>query len=244
MAGITELQDILLDRAIKIVMTTTLSEKKKRKPDPRDELWKVIRTLCYIFAWSYYKEVKKTYFELSLDFEDPREADLWKPILALGKITGVDLSEYANEKIREKREEEEESRIDILIWKIIAFKFEGEEQWISLKDIAEEIMQRYKIDISSRSVGATLRKQKIKKRKISGGYVRYLITREDLEHILKKEGLNIQKVKEQFSEEVGGFTKIEPIVGTCAYCGEKKELSYKDKNGNYMCSKCYENERR
>jgi hypothetical protein len=238
MAGITELQDILLDRAIKITMTTTMSEKRKRKPDMRNGFWKAVRTLCYIFAWSYYDEIRKAYSESDVDFDDPRESDLWKPMIVLGRMVGVDLKQYAIEKIKEKKEEEEESRIDLLVWKIIALNFEGNEQWISLRDVSEEITQRYKIDISSRSIGAILRKQKIRERKISGGYVKYKITREALEHILKREGLSIEKVKEQFASEI--FVKFEnPEFGKCSYCGEDKELWWKDSKGNYLCQDCY-----
>jgi hypothetical protein len=200
LAGITTLQDILLDRAIKITMVSTLSEKRKRKPNIQDEFWKAIRTLCYIFAFTYYKDVREIYYNMNLDFEDPREIDLWKPILTLAKITGVNLKEYAEQKIKEKKEEEEESRMDLLVLKIIALKIEGDEAWVSLKDIADEINDRYKLDISSRTVGSVLRKRKIKERKISGGYVKYRVKREELEKELRKEGLSIDKVKEQFAE--------------------------------------------
>jgi hypothetical protein len=43
-------------------------------------------------------------------------------------------------------------------------------------------------------------------------------------------------------ETTEDFAKIEPVVSTCAYCGEKKELEFKDKLGNYMCRACYEEE--
>jgi hypothetical protein len=209
LAGITTLQDILLDRAIKITMVSTLSEKRKRKPNIQDDFWKAVRTLCYIFAFTYYKEVRETYYNMNIDFEDPREIDLWKPILTLAKIVGVDLKEYAEQKIKEKHEEEEESRVDLLVLKIVALRLESDEVWVSLKDVADEINNRYKIDISSKQVGSVLRKRKIKERKISGGYVKYRVKRDELEKELKKEGLSIDKVKEQFAEELSPEQKNE-----------------------------------
>lgn len=216
MAGIKALSDVLLDRCIKITMVKTLSEKGDRKIEPNDPKWLVLRTLCYLFAFCYWKDVRDKYYNLEIksDFHFyTRERDLWRPIFTLGEICNVDLINYAKLKIEEKRKEEEELNIDILILKLVALRVMNGEISIVLKDIVNDLSSRYNIELKggSRIVGSALRKRKFTNTKISGGYTRYIIDPIQLERELKKEGLDFEMIKKQFEDEEKEFKEIKEV---------------------------------
>jgi len=54
----------------------------------------------------------------------------------------------------------------------------------------------------------------------------------------------VKSKEKNIVSSTGGYLPIEPYQGVCSYCGEAKELKWKDAEGNHLCDECKEEERR
>ncbi|MEM3951839.1 MAG: hypothetical protein QXT92_00105 [Nitrososphaerota archaeon] len=104
------IEEMLRDRCIMINMQRTTNEAiTKKRVDPRDDRWDVIRSLLYVFALRHWREVEENYMNMDLEGISAREYEKWSPLFAIAKIFGVEeeLYKYAMKKIRETYLEEE-----------------------------------------------------------------------------------------------------------------------------------------
>ncbi|MEM2571016.1 MAG: hypothetical protein QXP96_04750 [Thermoproteota archaeon] len=104
------IEEMLRDRCIMINMQRTTNEEiTKRRVNPRDESWDVIRSLLYVFALRRWREVEENYLNIDLEGISAREYEKWSPLFAIAKVFGVEeeLYKYAVKKIRETYLEEE-----------------------------------------------------------------------------------------------------------------------------------------
>jgi hypothetical protein len=173
-----------------------------------------------------------------------RDLELWLPIITLACLTDTlpSIVPLAKDLV-EKKTIQTKTEVNDAILASVLLAMVDRDDWYPIVDIMknmrtlyeEETPKKEKDWLTPQWIGRALRRLNIisDKRRVNKGVQVYL-KREVVERVGKKLGV------EPAGIESFGFTRIEPpILGKCSYCGQDKELCWKDSGGNYLCQDCY-----
>jgi len=221
LAGIKGFDDVLEDRAIKIVMIRSKGEKADRKIPKNDPVLRlVVKPIMLAYAISYAPLIKLFYKKMNIDSSvlTPREKDIFKPILTLAYICDPQIYKemlgYLEQKSIERRKEEEESRLDVLMLKVLIFTLDRnatDELEITPKKIAEEMERIFDLHVTPQKVGLMLKKLKFKDRRIVSGKYHYKIKKDYLLELCKDYDLSWENVVEELAGAEKEIENIEDI---------------------------------
>jgi hypothetical protein len=170
-----------------------------------------------------------------------RDLELWLPIITLACLTNTlpSIVPLAKDLV-EKKTIQTKTEVNDAILASVLLAMVDRDDWYPVVDIMknmkilyeEETPKKEKDWLTPQWIGRALRRLNIisDKRRVSKGVQVYL-KKEVVERVGKKLGVEPAEI---------GFTKVEPpISGKCSYCGQEKELCWKDNKGNYLCQDCY-----
>ncbi len=86
--NISGLEPVTLSRCIPIHLMKTLTEKGKREPDDRNQIWQLIRDFCHIYVLTHWKRIQQDYESYECTVLNNRDLELVKGPLAI--VKGID----------------------------------------------------------------------------------------------------------------------------------------------------------
>lgn len=215
-AGITEIDDVLLSRCIKINMkqikVSSEIEEFVLTPKLKKENLKLKNDL-HIFGLKYADEISKLYQDKNLlvfpDNYTPREKDLWKPLFTIAKIvdeenktkTTNSILEYAKilrEELEKERYKEIEPRLikhlEILVNEQDTVEFKNYRNWYMLSEIFACLKDTGEFpDVKSpESLGKYLKKFEFQKSRLTYGIIGHK-ERKTAYYITKEDIQNLKK---------------------------------------------------
>lgn len=201
-ANISGLNEVLEDRSITITMIRTdNAEKGNLAVTKRSENWPELRSLLYSFSLDYAKEISQIYHH------DPkvcallnRQNELWRPLLSIAKLISQDdkqlflrIEDLAIKKAKETSAvdlEDFDSAVLLALRDLIGSddqKLKNKE----IKNVAHDYLEEdQKEHLTSRGVGAALKRFGIQGKKVRG-YYRYQISSDTVNDLLKRYGLTV-----------------------------------------------------
>ncbi len=201
-ANISGLDNVLEDRSITITMVRTNNpEKGNLAVTEGSENWQYLRSLLYIFALDYAKEIAGFYHS------DPevnallnRQNELWRPLLCIAKLLDKDLpgtfEQIKEEAIRRAQEtsgsdlEDFDAAVLLALRELTSTSSLGYITNKEIKQRASEFLEEdQKQYFTSRGVGAALKRFGIIGKKVQG-YWRYVIQPETIEELMKRYGID------------------------------------------------------
>lgn len=144
--SIAGLRDATETRAITHIMTKSPDSDKRGELEvedySEDRLYQEIRNKLYLFAWSNWRLVDKTYKEIEITTLKKRDLQLWKPLLAIAKTINEGLFDRVlkfAEKVSKQRKEDfiPEGSTNYQLLKIVGGLLESGRDIVYLNDIAE-----------------------------------------------------------------------------------------------------------
>lgn len=202
-ANISGLDNVLEDRAITITMVRTDNPAKGNLAVTEGaENWSYLRSLLYSFALTYAKDISDIYsFNPEVNALLNRQNELWRPLLSIAKVIDSGFAGLFN-KMRDEaiRRAEESSGADLEDFDsavLLALReladSEGETT-VTNKEIRDKACEFLEEDqhkyFTSRGIGATLKLFGVQGKKIQG-YWRYTVSRETLNDLLTRYGLQV-----------------------------------------------------
>lgn len=201
-ANIKGLDNVLEDRAITITMVRTKNpDKGNLAVTEASEDWEYLRSLLYEFALTYAKDISDIYeADPSVNTLLNRQNELWKPLLSIAKVVDQEL-EGTFEQMRQEalRKAEEATNYDLedfdeaVLLALNDLSAGEDETTLTNKEIkikAHSFLEEdQKIYLTSRGVGAALKRFGIAGKKIQGNW-RYTVKKKQLEELFSRYGVN------------------------------------------------------
>lgn len=196
MANITGIEDVLLDRAVRIVMQRAVNPIYGERSEyiDTDNSWSYLRDMLYIYLLYFWKDVKTTYLTtVKPENINNRSWELWRPLLSFAKIIGDevydDMIKFADIKIRQKQTEEVADERDNLTVQAL-FELVSVDGWYKLSEIRESFLnQSENLDPDknpSRYIARNLIKLGYLNKRIVHGKTEFFISRNQVELDLTK----------------------------------------------------------
>lgn len=188
LANIGGVEDVLQDRCTTFIMQRTLNKEiADREIDPIDSRWQITRDKLYIFAMTYWPEIKKTYDELQNDTDlHSRDWELWKPIFALAKffddkgVQGLyeNVKELAEKKSKERQTENATETKDYVLVEALIDLVDAD-KYYAVKKIKEKMLEHYEDEqqwLTSEWLGRALKRLGLMEKRRIGSGMEYFIT--------------------------------------------------------------------
>jgi 5S rRNA maturation endonuclease (ribonuclease M5) len=199
-ANISGMNDVLEDRALTITMVRTNNKKVGNTAvTEKVEDWKYLRSLLYEFALEYASQISDVYHN------DPgvnellnRQNELWSPLLSIAKVVGKDLFDEINKEAKKRAEEASGADLEdfdsSVLLALRELSPEEVETTLTNKQIKSKAHEYLEDDqreyLTSRGIGAALKRFGIKGKKIQG-YWRYAIKPDEIQDLVKRYGVDV-----------------------------------------------------
>ena len=165
--SIAGLREATETRAITHIMTKAPDRDKRGELEVEDhsqeQIYQKIRNKLYLFAWSNWQIIERTYKELDIQKLKKRDLQLWKPVLTIAKTISEDLFERVlkfAEKVSEQRKQDfiSEGTLDYKILKILKELLEAKTEPLYIKFITEKINEFAEKKTSGKTISGHLDK--------------------------------------------------------------------------------------
>jgi len=245
------------------------------KQSPKFERAKYMLYTLALTRWhELYKIYRKIVPPLELD---GRTWELWKPIFSiavwiLSDFLGTppttiienikryinspilkDIYSYLQDRIREKQTIDLTENLDYMVVQAL-LSLVVRDDWYSISEIKNKVIEMFVEDekeakklTTSKIANILQRHLRIRKVKKVGNRRYFYITRQHIEDVAIRLGINLEVIEDQITSSasneetvivVGRIERLEnPQSGVCEYCGENKLLVAKI-DGHYICEDC------
>lgn len=194
-ANISGMDNVLEDRSLTLTMVRTNNkEKGNLAVTEKSEDWSYLRSLLYVFSLEYANQVSQIYNDdPSVNELLNRQNELWRPLLSIAKIVGEDMFTEIKDEAKKRAEETSGADLEDFDSAVLhALKeLTSDEASVTLtnkeiKEKAHEYIEEDQKDyLTSRGVGAALKRFGIKGKKIQG-YWRYELDPKEITDLTKR----------------------------------------------------------
>lgn len=251
MANIGGIEQILMDRAITIILWRGRDREKMARWPSDDATFKQLRDELYVLMLTLWPRVKEIYDQLLTDNSwglAGREWELWRPIVTMAKFVASFAEEGFGDSLLERLRGLCEKIINInrdmtvdqpqLFLLKALVNLPEKNTYVSLKTLREEVKKLFDEEewrenekrFEHKNIGKMLRQLGFTERRRVGQGYEYYISADMVETLASRWMLRAE-------ESIGRLFNSE---GVCEYCGETAAGNI-DENGRYRCQKCQNN---
>jgi 5S rRNA maturation endonuclease (ribonuclease M5) len=199
-ANISGMDNVLEDRSLTFTMVRTNNkEKGNLAVTQKAEDWSYLRSIIYVFALENANRISEIYNDdPSVNELLNRQNELWRPLLSIAKVISDDLFTEINNEAKKRAEETSGADLedfDSAVLYALKQLTSGETN-ISLtnKEIKEKAHEYVEEDqkeyLTSRGIGAALKRFGIKGKKVQG-YWRYELNEEEINRLIKRYSVDV-----------------------------------------------------
>lgn len=199
-ANISGMDDVLEDRSLTLTMVRTNNKDKGNLAvTDRSEDWEYLRSIIYVFALENASQISEIYHN------DPtvnellnRQNELWRPLLSVAKVISEDLFTEINKEAKRRAEEisgtdleDFDSSVLLALRELSSDELEITLTNKQVKEKAHEYLEEDQREyLTSRGIGAALKRFGIKGKKIQG-YWRYSINPSEVQDLIRRYGVDV-----------------------------------------------------